>query len=62
VILWEVNLWVYAFRSDSPMHEWARAELDTALIAARRTCLALTSPCGSCDWSPRTRGSAVSQG
>jgi len=23
VILWDVNLWVYAFRSDSPMHETA---------------------------------------
>jgi len=28
MILWDVNLWVYAFRSDSPLHELARAELD----------------------------------
>ena len=28
MILWDVNLWVYAFRSDSPFHEIARAELD----------------------------------
>ena len=27
MILWDVNLWVYAFRSDSPLHEQARAEL-----------------------------------
>ena len=26
--LWDVNLWVYAFRSDSPLHERAAAELD----------------------------------
>jgi uncharacterized protein len=25
--LWDVNLWVYAFRSDSPFHESARDEL-----------------------------------
>jgi toxin-antitoxin system PIN domain toxin len=30
VILWDVNLWVYAFRSDSPFHQVARAELDGA--------------------------------
>jgi len=29
VILWDVNLWVYAFRSDSPLHQIARAELDS---------------------------------
>jgi hypothetical protein len=28
VILWDVNLWVYAFRSDSLLHTVARAELD----------------------------------
>jgi len=28
VILWDVNLWVYAFRSDNPFHEAARRELD----------------------------------
>jgi toxin-antitoxin system PIN domain toxin len=28
VILWDVNLWVYAFRSDSPWHGAARAELE----------------------------------
>jgi predicted nucleic acid-binding protein len=28
VILWDVNLWVYAFRSDSPLHEIARGELE----------------------------------
>ncbi len=28
MILWDVNLWVYAFRSDSPLHETARTELD----------------------------------
>jgi uncharacterized protein len=30
VTLWDVNLWVYAFRSDSPLHHVARAELDGA--------------------------------
>ena len=30
MILWDVNLWVYAFRSDSPLHDAARAELDDA--------------------------------
>jgi len=29
VILWDVNLWVYAFRPDSPLHELARTELDS---------------------------------
>jgi toxin-antitoxin system PIN domain toxin len=29
VILWDVNLWVYAFRSDSPLHEIARTEMET---------------------------------
>ncbi len=28
MILWDVNLWVYAFRSDSPLHETALAEID----------------------------------
>jgi hypothetical protein len=28
MILWDVNLWVYAFRLDSPFHHAARAELD----------------------------------
>jgi toxin-antitoxin system PIN domain toxin len=28
VTLWDVNLWVYAFRSDSPLHDRAVAELD----------------------------------
>jgi toxin-antitoxin system PIN domain toxin len=34
MILWDVNLWVYAFRSDSPHHPVARAELEDA---SRRT-------------------------
>lgn len=29
--LWDVNLWVYAFRSDSPLHEIARASVQAAL-------------------------------
>ncbi|OHD70562.1 MAG: hypothetical protein A2177_05775 [Spirochaetes bacterium RBG_13_68_11] len=28
MILWDVNLWVYAFRSDSPLHEIAFTEID----------------------------------
>jgi uncharacterized protein len=28
VTLWDVNLWVYAFRPDSPLHQAARAELE----------------------------------
>jgi toxin-antitoxin system PIN domain toxin len=28
MILWDVNLWVYAFRSDSPQHISARAEME----------------------------------
>lgn len=28
MILWDVNLWVYAFRSDSPLHRIAHAELE----------------------------------
>jgi uncharacterized protein len=28
MILWDVNLWVYAFRSDSPLHGTTREELD----------------------------------
>ena len=28
MILWDVNLWVYAFRADSPLHAAARAELE----------------------------------
>jgi uncharacterized protein len=31
--LWDVNLWVYAFRADSPMHGKARALLLKALEA-----------------------------
>jgi toxin-antitoxin system PIN domain toxin len=31
MILWDVNLWVYAFRSDSPWHRIARAELEAGL-------------------------------
>ncbi len=29
MILWDVNLWVYAFRSDSPQHQAARLEIDS---------------------------------
>ncbi len=29
MILWDVDLWVYAFRSDSPLHDTSRAELDS---------------------------------
>jgi len=28
MILWDVNLWVYAFRKDSPQHASARAEME----------------------------------
>ena len=28
MIFWDVNLWVYAFRADSPFHEAARDELE----------------------------------
>jgi toxin-antitoxin system PIN domain toxin len=28
MILWDVNLWVYAFRSDSPLHAIARREIE----------------------------------
>ena len=28
MIFWDVNLWVYAFRVDSPLHEAARGELE----------------------------------
>jgi len=31
VTLWDVNLWVYAFRADSPFHEASRSALITAL-------------------------------
>jgi toxin-antitoxin system PIN domain toxin len=34
VILWDVNLWVYAFRSDSPLHEPAREEIERGSHAA----------------------------
>jgi hypothetical protein len=30
MILWDVNLWVYAFRTDSPFHEAARDELESS--------------------------------
>jgi hypothetical protein len=29
--LWEVNLWVYAFRADSPLHGKARASMQASL-------------------------------
>lgn len=29
--LWDVNLWVYAFRADSPFHEASRSRLTTEL-------------------------------
>ncbi|MBU0936936.1 MAG: PIN domain-containing protein [Spirochaetes bacterium] len=32
MILWDVNLWVYAFRPDSPLHEPAYNELQTTLV------------------------------
>ena len=31
MILWDVNLWVYAFRSDSPLHGQARSALTDSL-------------------------------
>jgi hypothetical protein len=31
VILWDVNVWVYAFRSDSPLHGQARSALSDSL-------------------------------
>lgn len=31
MILWDVNLWVYAFRSDSPLHTLARERMQSAL-------------------------------
>jgi toxin-antitoxin system PIN domain toxin len=31
MILWDVNLWVYAFRSDCPFHEAARNEMEESL-------------------------------
>jgi uncharacterized protein len=33
VIFWDVNLWVYAFRADSPLHEAARVELEESAHA-----------------------------
>jgi len=33
VTFWDVNLWVYAFRADSPLHQVARAELDGASLS-----------------------------
>lgn len=33
MILWDVNIWVYAFRSESPMHEVARESIVTSLAA-----------------------------
>jgi toxin-antitoxin system PIN domain toxin len=32
MILWDVNLWVYAFRADSPLHASARAELEGEIV------------------------------
>jgi toxin-antitoxin system PIN domain toxin len=29
--LWDVNIWIYAFRSDSPLHEKARNSIQSAL-------------------------------
>lgn len=31
MILWDVNVWVYAFRSESPLHATARGALTTSL-------------------------------
>jgi toxin-antitoxin system PIN domain toxin len=33
MIFWDVNLWVYAFRADSPLHEAARNELEESAQA-----------------------------
>lgn len=34
MILWDVNLWVYAFRTDSPLHDPAFREIDAGSHAA----------------------------
>jgi toxin-antitoxin system PIN domain toxin len=34
VRLWDVNLWVYAFRSDSPYHDQAYQEISAGLAGA----------------------------
>jgi len=34
MILWDVNIWVYAFRSDSPLHKVAREHMETVLNSA----------------------------
>lgn len=36
MILWDVNLWVYAFREDSPAHAASRAALTAALDGGER--------------------------
>jgi toxin-antitoxin system PIN domain toxin len=36
MILWDVNLWVYAFRQDSPQHVSARAEMEEETGSAER--------------------------
>ena len=33
MILWDVNVWVYAFRSDNPMHEQARRTVTSSLAS-----------------------------
>ncbi len=32
MILWDVNLWVYAFRADSPLHSVARETLNEPIV------------------------------
>lgn len=32
MILWDVNLWVYAFRADSPLHNAAREALSEPMV------------------------------
>jgi len=34
MILWDVNLWVYAFRADSPLHAAARDDMENAVHTA----------------------------
>lgn len=36
MILWDVNLWVYAFRQDSPQHLAAKAEMEVETGSAER--------------------------
>ena len=31
MILWDVNLWIYAFRKDSPLHAESREEIETGM-------------------------------